>query len=36
MAVLETKRLILRQYEDEDIIPLHCIFSDPETMKFYP
>jgi len=36
MIVLETQRLILRQYEDEDITPLHHIFSDPETMRFYP
>jgi len=36
MVVLETQRLILRQYKDEDITPLHHIFSDPETMKFYP
>jgi [ribosomal protein S5]-alanine N-acetyltransferase len=31
MVVLETQRLILRQYEDEDIAPLYHIFSDPET-----
>jgi [ribosomal protein S5]-alanine N-acetyltransferase len=36
MFVLETKRLILRQYKDEDITSLHSIFSDPESMKFYP
>jgi [ribosomal protein S5]-alanine N-acetyltransferase len=36
MVVLETQRLILRQYKDEDIASLHRIFSDPETMKFYP
>ncbi|QUG41650.1 GNAT family N-acetyltransferase [Psychrobacillus sp. INOP01] len=36
MFVLETQRLLLRQYKVEDIIPLHSIFSDTETMKFYP
>lgn len=36
MFVLETQRLLLRQYKDEDITPLHSILSDPETMKFYP
>ncbi len=27
--------MILRQYEDEDIAPLHPVFSAPETMKFF-
>jgi [ribosomal protein S5]-alanine N-acetyltransferase len=34
--ILETARLILRQFEDEDSTPLHQIYSDPETMQFYP
>ncbi|MBY6271198.1 GNAT family N-acetyltransferase [Caldibacillus debilis] len=36
MIVLETRRLILREFEAEDLEPLHRIFSDPETMKYYP
>jgi len=36
MFVIETERLILREYEEADLDPLHRIFSDPETMKFYP
>jgi [ribosomal protein S5]-alanine N-acetyltransferase len=36
MVVLETKRLVLRQFSAEDITPLHSIFSDRETMEFYP
>lgn len=34
MIVLETQRLLLRQYKDGDITFLHSIFSDPETMRF--
>ena len=36
MFVLETKRLLLKEYKAQDIIPLHHILSDRETMKFYP
>lgn len=36
MFVLETPRLVLTQYQDEDVISLHSIFSDPETMTYYP
>jgi ribosomal-protein-alanine N-acetyltransferase len=36
MFILETERLILREYEEADLDPLHRIFSDPETMKYYP
>lgn len=31
---LETPRLILREYRQEDLSDLHAIFSDPETMRF--
>ena len=34
--ILETERLYLRQYREEDIDSLHAIFSDPETMAYYP
>ncbi len=33
---IETKRLVLRELTADDIKPLHEIFSDPETMKYYP
>ncbi|MCU6793864.1 GNAT family N-acetyltransferase [Paenibacillus sp. WQ 127069] len=36
MMILETSRLYLRHYINEDIHALHPMFSDPETMKFYP
>ena len=36
MTVLETKRLILREYTLEDFEALYAILSDPETMKHYP
>lgn len=36
MIVLETARLYLRQFNNEDITSLHAIFSDAETMKYYP
>ncbi|GIN14506.1 N-acetyltransferase [Shouchella clausii] len=36
MVILETERLFLRQYSKEDIVPLHSMFSDAETMKYYP
>ena len=34
--VLETKRLILREYTPEDFSWLYEIISDPETMRHYP
>ncbi len=34
--VLETKRLILREMTLYDVDDLLAIFSDPETMQFYP
>ena len=34
--VLETERLILREYVQEDFDALKAIISDAETMKFYP
>lgn len=36
MIILKTERLYLRQYRKEDINSLHSIFSDAETMEFYP
>ncbi len=36
MVILETERLFLRQYKEEDMPFLHSIFSDSETMKYYP
>jgi len=36
MVIIETQRLILRQYNEDDLISLHKIFSDPKTMAFYP
>jgi ribosomal-protein-alanine N-acetyltransferase len=34
--VLETERLLLRELVPEDVDWMHPIFSDPETMRFYP
>ena len=34
--ILETPRLILREYIPEDFDGLYAILSDPETMKHYP
>ncbi|WML43855.1 GNAT family N-acetyltransferase [Neobacillus sp. PS3-40] len=36
MIVLKTERLYLRQYKEEDTRILLPIFSDVETMKYYP
>lgn len=35
-AILETTRLLLRRMEADDLGPLLLVFSDPETMEFYP
>ena len=35
-VILETPRLILREYTMEDFDGLYAILSDPETMKHYP
>lgn len=34
--ILETERLYLREYVEDDFSALHEIFSDSETMSFYP
>lgn len=36
MIIIETDRLELRLLKDEDIPTLHSIFSDAETMEYYP
>ena len=36
MTILETERLTLRQYTQDDFDALYEILSDPETMKHYP
>ncbi|MGO4181145.1 GNAT family N-acetyltransferase [Paenibacillus sp. TAF43_2] len=36
MVVIETDRLYLRCYKENDFEGLHAIFSDPETMANYP
>jgi RimJ/RimL family protein N-acetyltransferase len=33
---LETERLRLRPYREEDLDELHAMFSDPEHMRWYP
>jgi len=33
---LETERLRLRRYRQEDLEDLHAMFSDPEHMRWYP
>ena len=34
--VAETPRTVLREYQPDDLMPLHVIFSDPITMQFWP
>jgi RimJ/RimL family protein N-acetyltransferase len=34
--ILETKRLVIREYTSEDFDALYEILSDAETMKYYP
>jgi ribosomal-protein-alanine N-acetyltransferase len=34
--ILETPRLILREFSSEDVNALARVISDPETMRFYP
>lgn len=36
MLIIETPRLVLKEFQDRDIDPLYTIFSDAETMKYYP
>jgi [ribosomal protein S5]-alanine N-acetyltransferase len=36
MAVVQTKRLSLREFVPEDFDALALILSDPETMRYYP
>ena len=35
-GMIETERLLLREYTMDDFAALHEIISDPETMKHYP
>jgi [ribosomal protein S5]-alanine N-acetyltransferase len=36
MPILETPRLILREFSPTDVDALARVLSDPETMRFYP
>jgi ribosomal-protein-alanine N-acetyltransferase len=36
MGILETARLVLREFTPDDSEALMQVFSDPETMQFYP
>ncbi len=36
ITILETARLILREFVPEDVDALACLLSDPETMRHYP
>ena len=36
MPVLETQRLVLREFQFEDFDALAAILCDPETMRYYP
>ena len=36
MFVLNTKRLLLRHLEPEDLEPLYALYRDPEFRKYYP
>lgn len=35
-TILETPRLLLRDFEPEDALALALVLSDPETMRYYP
>lgn len=36
MHVIETKRLIIKEYSYDDILKLNIILSNPKTMSFWP
>jgi ribosomal-protein-alanine N-acetyltransferase len=36
MPIIETPRLILREFRDDDADALARVLSDPETMRYYP
>ena len=36
IKILETERLLLRRFEDEDLSDLFVLYSDPEIRRFYP
>ena len=36
MRILETQRLLLREFVPEDVDALSLVISDPETMRYYP
>jgi [ribosomal protein S5]-alanine N-acetyltransferase len=36
VAILETSRLLLREFGHDDAGALALVISDPETMRFYP
>ena len=36
MVILNTERLVLRHFEQEDLEPLYELYRDPEIRKFYP
>jgi RimJ/RimL family protein N-acetyltransferase len=36
MVILETERLLLREFVPEDVNALAAVLSDAETMRFYP
>jgi ribosomal-protein-alanine N-acetyltransferase len=35
-AILETERLVLREFESGDLDPYAAMIGDPETMRYYP
>jgi ribosomal-protein-alanine N-acetyltransferase len=36
MIIIENSRILLRRYQTEDITAMYPVFSDSETMEFYP
>jgi RimJ/RimL family protein N-acetyltransferase len=36
MKILETARLLLREFTPQDADALALVLSDPETMRYYP
>ena len=35
-VILETERLVLREFRAEDVDPMLAVLGDPEAMRFYP
>jgi RimJ/RimL family protein N-acetyltransferase len=36
MKTLETPRLLLRPWSDEDVVPFYAMGQDPQVMEYFP